>query len=133
MLWFSIINLRKTWTTRYFSRIFGIAVPLIFQITLESKIYGPSNCYIDFYIIEEGNPVVNQKSEIKECKTFGQKNRLDFGPDWGAWEGWVRSIKTRYEVLSERLNPWSFQFPHVFEHRRIPILWITWLLKAFYK
>ena len=80
-------------------RIFDIALPLIFQINLESKTNDFGHCYIDFYIIEEGNQVVNQKSETKECKTFGRKNRLDFGPDWGAWEGWVRSVESRYDRI----------------------------------
>ena len=78
------------WTTRYCPRIFCKALLLIFQITLESKkdVYG--NCYIDFYLIEKGNIVANEKSEIRECKTHGLKNRLDFGPGWGDWQGWVR-------------------------------------------
>jgi len=63
---------------------------LIFQITLESKKDSFGNCYIDFYVIEKGNIVANEKSGIKECKTHGRKNRVDFGPGWNEWQGWVR-------------------------------------------
>ena len=68
----------------------GKALPLIIQITLESKKDGYGKCYIDFYVIEKVNIVANAKSQIKECKTYGRKNRLDFGPDWSDWQGWVR-------------------------------------------
>ena len=83
-------KMKKNVNYKVSSQILSKALPFIIQITLESKKDGSGNCYIHFYILANGITVVNQKSENKECKTYGRKNRLDFGPDWSDWQGWVR-------------------------------------------
>ena len=69
---------------------------------LESKEDEFGDCYIDFKIIEiDGDMALNKQSERQQCKTHGIKNRIDFGPDWAAWEGWVQfSEKSDGQTLS---------------------------------
>ena len=62
---------------------------MIFQIAPESKRDDSGNCFIDFYIIENGITVVNQKGENKERKTYAPNNQLH-GSHKSQWQGWVR-------------------------------------------
>ena len=69
---------------------------------LESKEDEFGSCYIDFKINEiDGDMALNKQSERQECKTHGIKNRINFGPGWGQWEGWVQ----RKIELSKLINP----------------------------
>lgn len=87
-----------------------------FQIRLESKEDDFGDCYIDFKIINnDGDRALNKQSEKQNCQTYGIKNKLDFGPGWKYWEGWVQLSKWCHGQTSTRVSSRFFGLIDAFE------------------